>query len=261
MFLIETEENIGFLTAAYVKNKINNFVSKPAKPYFVLALPTGGTSVDFYKNLIKFYKEGTLNFDKVITFNLDEYVGLTSTHPESYHSFMTHNFFDHIKIPKEQINILNGNASNLEEECTAYEQKIKKYGGFDLFLGGVGQNGHIAFNEPNSSFTSRTRIINLTESTIVANSRFFNGDMSLVPTRALSIGLGTIMESKEIVIMATGPKKASAIYHAFEDKQNTSWPITVLQKHPRTFIVADKQAAAELSATTKQKCGICSFIG
>ena len=259
MYLIETEDNVGFLTASYVKNRIKSFVSTKSKPYFVLALPTGGTAVDLYKYLVRFCQEG-LNFDKVVTFNLDEYVGLPETHPESYHSFMAKNFFDHIKIQKEQINILNGNASNLEKECADYEEKIKNYGGIDLFIGGIGQNGHIAFNEPGSAFDSKTRVVNLSQATISANARFFNGDISLVPTQALTMGLGTIMSTKEVIIMATGPKKAHALYHAFEDKQSTKWPVTVLQKHPRAFTIADKQAAAEISKTTKQNCGLCSFI-
>lgn len=259
MYLIETEDNIGFLTASYVKNRIKSFVSTKSKPYFVLAFPTGGTAVDLYKYLVQFCQEG-LSFDKVVTFNLDEYAGLPENHPESYHSFMAKNLFGHIKIPKEKINILNGNAANLEQECINYEEKIKNYGGIDLFIGGIGQNGHIAFNEPGSAFDSKTHVVNLTTSTISANARFFNNDISLVPTRALTMGLGTIMSAKEIIIMATGAKKAQALYHAFEDKPNTIWPVTVLQQHPRTFIIADKAAAAEISKTTKQNCGLCSFI-
>ena len=250
MYLIETEDNIGFLTASYVKNRIKSFVSTKSKPYFVLALPTGGTAVDLYKNLVRFYKEG-LSFDNVVTFNLDEYANLPENHPESYHSFMAKNFFDHIKIPKEQVNILNGNAKNLDKECISYEKKIKNYGGIDLFLGGIGQNGHVAFNEPGSSFDSKTRVVNLSPNTISANARFFGGNMFLVPTRALTMGLSTIMSAKEVIIMATGHNKAQALYHAFEDKQITAWPVTVLQKHPRAFIITDKAAAAEISKTTK----------
>ena len=260
MQLIETEDNVGFLAASYVKNKINTFVPTAEKPFFVLALPTGGTSIDLYKNLVRFNQENVLSFERVVTFNLDEYVGLPIMHPQSYHSFMFNNFFKHIKINESQINILNGNAANLEKECLAYEKKIKQYGGIDLFLGGVGQNGHIAFNEPGSAFDSKTRVIELTKNTIAANSRFFGGDISLVPTRALTVGLGTIMEAKEVVIMATGPQKSQALYHAFEDKINTSWPITVLQKHQRAFVVADKSAAAEISSGIKRTCGTCSFL-
>ncbi|MBQ2313170.1 MAG: glucosamine-6-phosphate deaminase, partial [Elusimicrobiaceae bacterium] len=238
MYLIEAEDNVSFLTASYVKNRIESFVPTKSKPYFVLALPTGGTAIDLYKNLINFHKKG-LSFDNVVTFNLDEYVGLPENHPESYHSFMAKNFFDHIKIPKERVNILNGNAVNLEQECENYEQKIENYGGIDLFLGGIGRNGHIAFNEPGSTFDSKTRAVDLTQNTLEANARFFEGDISKVPTRALTMGLGTIMSAKEVIIMATGPKKAQALYHAFEDKQSTAWPVTVLQRHPRTFIVAD----------------------
>ena len=260
MQLIETEDNVGFLTASYIKNRINAFVPSAEKPYFVLALPTGGTAVDLYKNLVRFYQENTLSFERVVTFNLDEYVSLPISHPQSYHSFMCQNLFDHIKINKEQINILNGNAQDLEKECLDYEEKIKRYGGIDLFIGGIGQNGHIAFNEPGSAFDSKTHIVNLTENTISANSRFFEGDTSLVPTRALTVGLGTIMAAKEVIIMATGPKKSQALYHAFEDKPNTNWPITVLQNHPRAFIVADKAAAAEISSGVKKACGVCSFL-
>ena len=197
MYLIETEDNIGFLTASYVKNRIKSFVPTKNKPYFLLALPTGGTAVDLYKNLIEFHKKG-LSFDNVVTFNLDEYVDLPENHPQSYHSFMAKNFFDHIRIPKEHINILNGNAANLEKECNAYEEKIKNYGGIDLFIGGIGRNGHVAFNEPESSFNSKTRVVNLTQNTIAANARFFNNDASLVPTRALTMGLETITNAKEI---------------------------------------------------------------
>ena len=260
MQLIETEDNVGFLTASYVKNKIKAFVPTAEKPFFVLALPTGGTTADLYKNLVRFNQENILSFERVITFNLDEYVGLPSTHPQSYHSFMFNNFFNHIRINEEQINLLKGNAKNLEKECLEYEEKIKFYGGIDLLLGGIGQNGHIAFNEPGSAFDSRTRVINLTQNTIAANSRFFGNDISLVPTRALTMGLGTITEAKEVIIMATGPKKSQALYHAFEDKPNTAWPITVLQKHPRTFVVADKPAAAEISSGIKRNCGACSFL-
>ena len=260
MYLIETEENVGFLTASYVKNRIKNFVPTDKKPFFVLALPTGGTSVDFYKHLVKFNQEKTLAFDKVVTFNLDEYVGLPQEHPESYHSFMARNLFNHIKINQEQKNILNGNAKDLQAECAAYEQKIKSYGGIDLFVGGVGENGHIAFNEPGSNFSSRTRLIDLTASTIKANSRFFDGKTDLVPTKTLTMGLGTIAESKEIIIMATGIKKAEALRHAFEDKPSTNCPITILQEHPRSFVIADKAAASNLSCSTKKTYGVCSFI-
>lgn len=260
MQLIETEDNVGFLTASYIKNRINIFVPTAEKPFFVLALPTGGTAVDLYKNLVRFNQENVLSFERVITFNLDEYVGLPIIHPQSYHSFMFNNFFKHIKINERQINILNGNAADLEKECLAYEEKIKHYGGIDLFLGGVGQNGHIAFNEPGSAFDSKTRVVDLTQNTIAANSRFFGGDVSLVPARALTVGLGTVMKAKEAIIMATGPKKSQALYHAFEDKPSTAWPITVLQKHPRAFVVADKAAAAEISSGIKRNCGVCSFL-
>ena len=157
-------------------------------------MPTGSTPIETYKELINLYKEGVLSFENVITFNMDEYVGLAPEHEQSYHYFMHENFFKHIDIKEENINILNGLAENLEEECQRYEDKIKSVGGIDLFLGGIGEDGHIAFNEPGSSLASRTRDKDLTYDTILANSRFFDNDINKVPKLALTIGVGTLMD-------------------------------------------------------------------
>mgnify|MGYP003571530799 FL=1 len=169
--------------ATYVANRIINANPTPEKP-FVLGCPTGSSPLGLYKELIQMNKEGKISFQNVVTFNMDEYVNLPEDHPESYHSFMWNNFFSHIDIKPENVHILNGNAPDLIEECNNYEKAIEAAGGIDLFLGGIGPDGHLAFNEPGSSLASKTRIKTLTTDTIHANSRFFDGDLSLVPKQA-----------------------------------------------------------------------------
>ena len=168
--------------AQYVVKVINAFSPSQNKP-FVLGLPTGSSPLGMYKKLIELNKKGEISFQNVVTFNMDEYVGLSETHPESYHAFMWNNFFSHIDIKKENVHILNGNATDLQKECEQYEAKIKEFGGVQLFLGGIGPDGHIAFNEPGSSLGSRTRLKALKTDTIIANSRFFNNDVNKVPRR------------------------------------------------------------------------------
>lgn len=235
-------------TANYVVSKINGAKDKN-KP-FVLGLPTGSTPLGMYKCLIKHCKEGNVSFKNVITFNMDEYVGLPDDHPESYHSFMWNNFFSHIDIPKENVNILNGNAKDLEAECAAYEEKIKAVGGIDLFLGGIGPDGHIAFNEPGSSFASRTRIKTLTQDTIIANSRFFDDDINKVPKTAVTVGVGTVLDAKEVLIMVNGHNKARTLAQAVEGPISQAWTITALQMHARCIIVCDEMATDELKVGT-----------
>ncbi|MBQ7489705.1 MAG: glucosamine-6-phosphate deaminase, partial [Bacteroidales bacterium] len=186
--------------ADYVVNKINAANPTAEKP-FVLGLPTGSSPIGMYKELVKANKEGRVTFKHVLTFNMDEYVGLPEEHPESYHSFMATNLFNHIDCPKENIHILNGNAPDLEAECEHYEKMIEEAGGIDLFIGGIGPDGHIAFNEPGSSLTSRTRQKTLTTDTRIANSRFFGGDPNNVPAHALTVGVGTVMDAKEVLIL------------------------------------------------------------
>lgn len=242
-------ENLSQWTANYVASKINAASKVSSKP-FVLGLPTGSSPLGMYKCLIDIYKKGKVSFDNVITFNMDEYVGLEETHPESYHSFMWNNFFSHINIKKENVNILNGNAADLEKECEEYEAKIKKVGGIDLFLGGIGPDGHIAFNEPGSSLSSRTRIKSLTKDTIIANSRFFDNDINKVPTTALTVGVGTVMDAKEILIMVNGHNKARALAQAIEGSVNHMWTITALQLHAKAIIVCDEAATDEIKVGT-----------
>ncbi len=235
--------------AAYIVNKINSFAPTPERP-FVLGLPTGSTPLGTYRELIRLYKEGKVSFANVVTFNMDEYIGLDEGHPESYHSFMWNNFFNHVNIKEENVNILDGNAYDLEAECERYENKIRSYGGIHLFMGGIGPDGHIAFNEPCSSLTSRTRVKSLTTDTIIANSRFFDNDVNKVPKRALTVGVGTIMDAEEVLILANGHNKARALAQAVEGSVNHYWTISVLQMHKKGIIVCDESATVELKVGT-----------
>jgi len=242
-------EAVSKWAANYVARKINDFGPSTSKP-FALGLPTGSSPLGMYKELIKLNKAGMVTFENVVTFNMDEYVNLPQDHPESYHSFMWNNFFSHIDIPKENVNILNGNAPDLEAECAAYEEKIKKVSGVNLFVGGIGPDGHIAFNEPGSSLSSRTRVMKLTDDTILANSRFFGGDISNVPKTALTVGVGTVMDAKEVLIIVNGHNKARALRHAIEGGVNHMWTVSALQMHPRGIIVCDEEATMELKVGT-----------
>jgi len=235
--------------ANYVAKSIIDFKPSTAKP-FVLGLPTGSSPLGIYKELITLNKKGAVSFKDVVTFNMDEYVNLPKEHPESYHSFMWNNFFSHIDINKENVTILNGNAPDLEAECASYEEKIKKAGGITLFLGGIGPDGHIAFNEPGSSLSSRTRIKKLTYDTLVANSRFFDNDVNKVPKTALTVGVGTVLDADEVLIIVNGHNKARALRHAIEGSVNHMWTISALQMHPKGIIVCDEEAADELKVGT-----------
>jgi glucosamine-6-phosphate deaminase len=199
----ENSDRLDLWTAHYIAAKIKSVNPTPDKP-FVLGLPTGSSPVGIYKNLVALCQANKVSFKNVVTFNMDEYVGIPEDHPQSYHYFMNYHLFSHIDIPTENINILDGNAADLDLECKNYEKKIKSYGGIDLFVGGIGTDGHIAFNEPGSSLTSRTRIKTLTHETLVANSRFFGGDIAKVPKTALTVGVGTVMDAKEVLIIISG---------------------------------------------------------
>lgn len=242
-------ESLSLWAANYTIERINAAAPSADKP-FVLGLPTGSSPLDLYKELVKANKSGRVSFRHVITFNMDEYVGLPVEHPQSYHSFMYRNFFDHIDILPENIHILNGNAPDLKKECESYEQAIKKVGGIDLFIGGIGPDGHIAFNEPGSSLTSRTRIKTLTTDTILANSRFFDNNTDLVPKNALTVGVGTIMDAKEVLILVNGHSKARALREAVEGAISQMWTITALQLHQHSIIVCDEASCDELKVGT-----------
>ncbi len=220
-----------------------------SKP-FVLGLCTGSTPIATYAELARMVKAGELSFRNVISFNMDEYVGLPVEHPESYHSFMHKYLFDLIDEPAENIHILDGNAPDLDAECAAYEEAIVAAGGIDLFFGGIGEDGHIAFNEPFSSLQSRTRVVSLTEDTIRVNSRFFDNDPNLVPKQALSVGVATVLSSKEVVILALGPKKARAVAAAIEGPMTHYNTVSSLQNHPDGVLVLDDPAATELRVSS-----------
>lgn len=235
--------------ANYVVSKINKAKPTKDKP-FVLGLPTGSSPLGMYSGLIKHYQEKRVSFEHVVTFNMDEYVGLPKDHAESYYSFMWNNFFSHVNINPENVNILDGNAADLEAECEAYEAKMKAVGGVDLFLGGIGPDGHIAFNEPGSSLVSRTRVKTLTQDTIIANSRFFDNDINKVPKTAVTVGVGTVLDAKEVLIMVNGHNKARALAQAVEGAVSQQWTITALQLHPKGIVVCDEMATFELKVGT-----------
>lgn len=235
--------------ANYVAACINKANPTPEHP-FVLGCPTGSSPLGMYRALIKLNKEGKVSFKNVVTFNMDEYIGIPRDHEQSYYTFMWTNFFSHIDILPENTNILDGNASDPEAECARFEAKIKSYGGVDLFMGGVGPDGHIAFNEPGSSLTSRTRMKTLTRDTIIANSRFFDNNVDLVPKTALTVGVGTVMDAKKVLLLVNGHNKARALHHGVEGGISQMWTISALQMHPAAVIVCDEAATDELKVGT-----------
>lgn len=246
---LQKKDEVSYWAAKYIVDTLKRFTPTPEKPFFVLGLPTGSTPIETYKWLVKFYQQGEISFKNVVTFNMDEYYGLTPDHPQSYAYFMHQHLFDHIDIPAENINLLDGTKEDYIAECQRYEDKIKAVGGIDLFLGGVGNDGHIAFNEPGSSLSSRTRIKRLTEDTRIANSRFFNS-IDEVPKFSLTVGIGTLLDARRIMILATGEAKAPAIAQAVEGPISHQWTITALQMHPHAMIVCDRPACQELKLKT-----------
>jgi glucosamine-6-phosphate deaminase len=235
--------------AHYVAWRIRQFEPSAERP-FVLGLPTGSTPLAMYERLIKLCEKGKVSFRHVVTFNMDEYVGLPENHPESYHAFMWKSFFQHVDIAAENVNIPNGNADDLAAECAAYEAKIREIGGIHLFVGGIGHDGHIAFNEPGSSLSSRTRVKTLTEDTRRTNARFFDGDVDAVPREALTVGIGTIMEAQEVMILVSGASKARALHHVIEQGVNHMWTASMLQTHQQAIFVCDEDATLELRVGT-----------
>ncbi|MBE9518555.1 MAG: glucosamine-6-phosphate deaminase [Bacteroidetes bacterium] len=245
----DTSKEAGNWVADYVINRIKAFEPSSEKP-FVLGLPTGSSPIPVYKELIRRNQAGEFSFQNVVTFNMDEYVNLPQDHPESYHTFMYNKLFNHIDIPPENIHILDGNAPDLEKECHDYEKKIESFGGIELFMGSIGPDGHVAFNEPGSSLVSRTRVKTLCYDTIEANSRFFNNDMSKVPTHALTVGVGTVMDAREVVLIITGFSKARAVREVIEGSVSHIWTVSMLQMHENTVIACDESATMELQVKT-----------
>ena len=248
--IIKQSSKEGSLWAArHIAAKINEKAARTSEP-FVIGLCTGSTPIETYAELIKMVKAGEVSFKNVISFNMDEYVGLPENHPESYHSFMHKYLFDQIDEPAQNIHILNGNAPDLDAECEAYEKAIAAAGGFDLFLGGIGEDGHIAFNEPFSPLQSRTRVVTLTQDTREVNSRFFGGDPNAVPAQAMSVGVATVMDSREVMILAFGPKKARALASAIEGPLSHYNTVSALQNHPAGIIVCDEAAIGEVKVNS-----------
>lgn len=230
--------------ANLIVRRINDFSPSASKP-FVLGLPTGSSPEGVYARLIQAYKDKKVSFKNVVTFNMDEYVGLKPSDPQSYHYFMFNKFFNHIDIPRENINILNGLAEDVEKECKDYEAKIHKYPRINFFMGGLGPEGHLAFNEAGSKRTSVTREVTLVQSTIDANSRFFGNDPSKVPKTALSVGISTILDNtEEIAIIVLGLAKHFALDKTINGKRNDpKYPSSYLQDHHNVLIVSDTGAA------------------
>lgn len=247
LLIHQNHEKASLWAAEYIAGKINSF--KANKP-FVLGLPTGSSPVLIYKKFISMHKEGQLSFKNVRTFNMDEYIGLAADHPQSYRNFMMENLFNHVDIDPKHIHIPDGMANDLDQECRLYEEAIAAEGGIDLFLGGMGNDGHIAFNEPGSSLTSRTRVKTLTQETKAANARFFGGDPSKVPGTALTVGVGTVMDAREVLIIVSGRNKARALQAVVEGGVNQMWTLSCLQMHPKAIIVCDEDATEELKVGT-----------
>lgn len=216
------------------------------KPDTVLGLATGSTPVAVYRELIQMHREEGLDLRHVTTFNLDEYVGLPRDHAQSYHRFMHEQFFDHVNVPEANIHIPDGMATDIPKACADYEASIRDAGGIDLQILGIGSDGHIGFNEPTSSFASRTRIKTLTAQTVADNARFFDGDEASVPRHAITMGIGTIMDARRIVLLAFGAGKAEALAATVEGPVAALMPASVLQHHPDTKVFVDEAAAASL---------------
>jgi glucosamine-6-phosphate deaminase len=222
-----------------------------SKPTAVLGLATGSTPKGLYQEMIRMHKNEGLDFSKVTTFNLDEYIGLTPDHPESYNYYMRENLFNEINVDERFIHVPQGmldvnNIPAIEEFCRWYEEQIEKVGGIDLQILGIGVNGHIAFNEPGSSLGSRTRVKTLTDTTRLDNSQFFKS-VEEVPKYAITMGVGTIMEAKELLLLANGRAKANAIRTTVEGPITAMVPATIVQMHAKATLIVDKEAASELT--------------
>ena len=215
------------------------------KPDIVLGLATGGTPVNLYKELIQMHKEEGLDFSRVASFNLDEYLGLSGDHPQSYRYFMDTNLFNHVNIDKSNTSVPDGMAPDVRTGCQRYEEAIKQAGGIDLQLLGIGSNGHIAFNEPGSSADSRTGVVDLTEKTIKDNARFFE-DESQVPRKAITMGIASILEARKIVLLATGMNKADAVAGSLKGPATSDAPASFLQNHSDCVFIIDREAASGL---------------
>ena len=230
-----------------MSRKVANILSAHVilKPNSVLGLATGSTVIGTYKQLIDWYRKDDLDFDMVSTVNLDEYVGLDSTHEQSYRYYMNHNFFNHINIRMSQTYLPDGKAKDIVSECQSYEYKIKSLGGVDVQLLGLGHNGHIGFNEPDKAFEQTTHCVTLEENTRTANARFFS-NIDEVPTHAITMGIKTIMQAKQIVLAVSGADKAEILKKVLTGQVTPGIPGSILQMHPDVIVVADEAALSQL---------------
>jgi glucosamine-6-phosphate deaminase len=216
-------------------------------PKTVLGLATGGTPVGMYRELVSLHQQDGVDFSQAQSFNLDEYVGLPSLHPQSYRTYMNENLFAHINLPAEKTHVPQGDAEDLEAECKRYEQAIAQAGGIDIQVLGIGNNGHIGFNEPGSTKDTTTRVVALTQSTMEANARYFDS-IQEVPTQAVSMGIQTILGAKKIILLASGEAKAQAVSQMLEGELTADVPASLLQLHPDVTVIVDEEAASALSA-------------
>ena len=236
-----------------LSRKAANIISAQVilKPEAILGLATGSTPVGAYRQLIQWYEEGDLDFSRIRSVNLDEYKGLSGEHDQSYRYFMNHNLFDHVNIRKENTNVPSGLAEDPEAECSRYDQVIRDLGGIDLQLLGIGGNGHIGFNEPCDVFVKGTHVVTLTEETRQSNARFFSS-IDEVPTHALTMGIGSIMGAKKILLLASGAGKAQAVYDSCFGPVTPQVPASVLQLHRDVVVIADEDALSMV----KEKAGL-----
>jgi glucosamine-6-phosphate deaminase len=216
------------------------------KPDSVLGLATGDTPLGMYRELIKMYQRGEIDFSEVITFNLDEYYRLPSDNPQSYHYYMEENFFKHVNLHPRNTHIPDGMAEDIEKECVDYEERIRRSGGIDLQVLGIGSNGHVGFNEPGEQLNVTTHLVDLSEETIKSNSRFFNSPEE-VPKKAISVGMATILKASRIILLASGTSKAEAIKQTVSGHVDTRVPSSLLQTHPEVTLIVDQEAASLIS--------------
>ena len=242
-------EQVTDWAATYIAYRINRAHPTPTKP-FVLGLPMGDTPKGMYKKLVDLNHKGKLSFANVVIFCMNEFIGLDKKSPQSCHSYMKQYLLDHVDTKASNVYILDGNTKNYEKECANFELAIRQKGGIDLFVGGVGSDGHIAFNEPFSSLTSHTRVKTLTTETMKAKAKLFDNDIKKVPHTVLTVGTGTIMEAKEVMLLASGDSKANATRAAIEGGVNHRWAVSALQMHRHGIYLCDEAAASKLEKET-----------
>jgi glucosamine-6-phosphate deaminase len=245
----DSYEALSKWTAYYIAKRIKEFNPTDQKP-FVLGLPAGMSPVGTYQQLISLHQDGKVSFRHVVAFGLNEYAGIPEDHPQSHHSVLWNNFFSQIDIQPDNVRLLHGNVTDFDAECSNYEEDIRKAGGMHLFLGSIGPDGHIGFNEPGSSLSSRTRVKTITRGARIANARWFGNDINKVPKTGLTMGVGTLMDAEEIVMVISGFNKARALQKILEDEVNHMWTVSMLQLHQHGMIVCDDEATMELKVGT-----------